>query len=129
MKKLSKQPSWEQVAHTLASRVFLGYCSHSETQDDCPGCFDREAVDLYRAKCAATGRRYSGEGWDEELASANVIEVCDLQRSLEELEAQKPWPERDHSDPYCADHCSPGIKHGQCGCECVHAPAQIEGGW
>lgn len=75
-----RQPSWEQIAHLLASRVFPGSCPHRDLDPECPFCQDTAAVQSYRDKCAATGRRYAGQDFDEAMAAAPIIEVHAISR-------------------------------------------------
>ena len=57
---MARPKSWEQVAHTLASRLMHhAYCENGCEElrpDDCPFCGDIAAYRDYRAKCDATGR-------------------------------------------------------------------------
>ena len=76
---MSKQPSWEAIAHRLASRVFVDQCPHTFGLDpDCPFCEDFRVLKMYREKCRATGRRYVGQEVDEAIAAAAVVPVHDL---------------------------------------------------
>lgn len=59
-----------------------------------------------------THRYNSGVGWD--TAPSDPIFPC--------CEAPRTDPVHGvHSDPYCATHCIPGVKHSQCGCSCDHS--------
>lgn len=42
------------------------------------------------------------------------------------VRAAVAWADRHHTDPYCATHCRPGIKHSQCGCPCNHQSTNLE---
>ena len=50
----------------------------------------------------------------------------DYARARERYEVKKTWAKKEHSDPYCVDHCRVGVKHSQCGCTCDHQKPETE---
>lgn len=76
--------SWEQIAHELAGRIFLGYCGPDHNTPDCPGCADREALKSYKNKCKQMGVRYSGQTIDELVATSRMVPIHELKKDRHE---------------------------------------------